>query len=50
MNSINQEARAESDQIMKLEQFANMQEDRLLTQWSGKDGEGYLTLTQKDLQ
>jgi len=50
MNSINQDARAESDQIMKLEQFANMQEDRLLTQWAGKDWEWYLTLTQKDLQ
>ena len=50
MNSINQDARAESDQIMKLEQFANMQEDRLLTQRAGKDWEWYLTLTQKDLQ
>lgn len=50
MSQINQDARAESDQIMKLEQFANMQEDRLLTQWAGKDWEWYLTLTQQDLQ
>lgn len=50
MNKVHQDARAESDQIMKLEQFANMQEDRLLTQRAGKDWEWYLTLTQKDLQ
>jgi len=50
MNSIHQDARAESDQIMKLEQFANQQEDRIVTQWAGKDGEGYLTLTQDQLK